>query len=50
MRELERQDQQYKKVFSEYLDALTDNKRFLERFADLEKRLTQQNYINNATI
>lgn len=50
MRELDRFDHLYKKLFVEYMDALADNKKILTAQQDLEKRLSQSNYINNATI
>jgi hypothetical protein len=51
LRELDRFDSLYRKLFTEYLDALTENKKLLDGQTSLEKRLAgHSNYINNATI
>lgn len=50
LRELERLDEHYKQVFGDYVEALKDNKALIQKIEQLEYRLTQSNYINNATI
>lgn len=51
-RELERYDGNFKKVFGDYIDVLSDYKGLIEKFNEVEKKLTanSQNYITNATI
>ena len=53
MRELDRLDHQYKKLFVEYLESLQQQKQALEQLKDVEKRFvnpSNSSYINNATI
>jgi uncharacterized membrane-anchored protein YhcB (DUF1043 family) len=51
-RELERYDQNFKKVFGDYIEVLGDYKGLIEKFNEVEKKMaaSSQNYINNATI
>jgi uncharacterized protein YdcH (DUF465 family) len=51
VRELERYDSNFKRIFGDYIEVLTDYKGLLEKFNEVEKKLgANQNYINNATI
>ena len=51
-RELERYDQNFKKVFGDYIEVLGDYKGLIEKFNEVEKKIAanSQNYITNATI
>ncbi len=51
-RELERYDTNFKKVFGDYIEVLSDYKGLIEKFSEIEKKLvaSSQNYITNATI
>ena len=51
VRELERYDANFKRVFGDYIDVLTDYKGLVEKFNEVERKLSgNSNYINNATI
>jgi hypothetical protein len=45
VRELERYEMQYKKVFKDYLEVLQEHKTTFEKVSEIEKKLSNSNYI-----